>query len=141
MSLIIYSVILIVSVLLLIVYCSIKSENLVVSNANSSENGLDMLRPRLNFSLCCLFNNNKMREKKATLQELETQNEMEKQRKQLKRNLRTLNYISLLLANDHMVKNPKRLEEICNLKEGIERQIIKNTSTLNKNRKQQFTPH
>ncbi|WP_278004829.1 hypothetical protein [Winogradskyella marincola] len=82
-----------------------------------------------------------MREKKATSQELETQNEMEKQRKQLKRNLRTLNYISLLLANDHMVKNPKRLEEICNLKEGIERQIIKNTSTLNKNRKQQFTPH
>lgn len=141
MSLIIYSVILIVSVLLLIVYCSIKSENLVVSNANSSENGLDMLRPRLNFSLCCLFNNNKMREKKATSQELETQNEMVKQRKQLKRNLRTLNYISLLLANDHMVKNPKRLEEICNLKEGIERQIIKNTSTLNKNRKQQFTPH
>ncbi len=141
MSLIIYSVILIVSVLLLIVYCSIKSENLVVSNANSSENGLDMLRPRLNFSLCCLFNNNKMREKKATPQELETQNEMEKERKQLKRNLRTLNYISLLLANDHMVKNPKRLEEICNLKEGIERQIIKNTSTLNKNRKQQFTPH
>lgn len=141
MSLIIYSVILIVSVLLLIVYCSIKSENLIVSNANSSENGLDMLRPRLNFSLCCLFNNNTMREKKATSQELETQNEMEKQRKQLKRNLRTLNYISLLLANDHMVKNPKRLEEICNLKEGIERQIIKNTSTLNKNRKQQFTPH
>ncbi|WP_370002213.1 hypothetical protein [Winogradskyella sp.] len=60
--------------------------------------------------------------------------EIKKQSHQLRRNLKTLDYISRLEANAGLDDNAERLEEIKNLKNGVQRQIIKNTSLLNKYR-------
>lgn len=63
---------------------------------------------------------------------LDIEDDIKKQSNQLKKNLRTLNYITLLQADVHIIKDPKRLEEINKLKEGVELQILKNTKILNK---------
>ena len=63
--------------------------------------------------------------------------EIKKQSRQLKRNLRTLNYIFLLEARPNMIKDQERLEEISNLKESLQRQIIRNTKLLNNYRQAQ----
>lgn len=60
--------------------------------------------------------------------------EIKKQSHQLRRNLKTLDYISRLEANAGLDDNAEQLEEIKNLKNGVQRQIIKNTSLLNKYR-------
>ncbi len=63
--------------------------------------------------------------------------EIKNKSRQLKRDLRTLNYITLLEARPKMIKDSERLEEISNLKEGLQRQIIKNTNLLNNYRQAQ----
>lgn len=63
--------------------------------------------------------------------ELNIQAEVKKHNNILKRNLKTLNYLAVLQVNPSMINNPKRLEEIQNLKNGLERQIIKSTKLLN----------
>lgn len=81
---------------------------------------------RFSSSKCNVGKENMVRKK------LEIQQGIEKQQKQLKRNLRTLNYITLLKADVHIIKDQKRLEEINKLKEGVELQILRNTRILNK---------
>jgi len=62
---------------------------------------------------------------------IETNIQIKKQRSQLKRNLKTLNYITSLEANYCAVKDSKRLKDVINLKESLEREVIRNTKLLN----------
>ena len=56
---------------------------------------------------------------------------MRKLRRQLERNLRTLNYIIILESNYRQMQECKRIEEVVNLKENLQREIIRNTRLLN----------
>ena len=63
--------------------------------------------------------------------EVDIELQIKKQSRQLRRNLKTLNYISIIEARPHMIKNKQRLEEIKNLKDSLQREIIRNTKLLN----------
>ncbi len=140
MSVIIYVLIFAILVFSVGAYFMIMSPTPIAFNNDTSHNGLYAFNSKSNFNIS-VFSSSKCKEdKEYTInKELEIQQEIKKQRRQLKRNLRTLNYITLLQADAHMIKDPKRLEEISNLKEGIERQIVKNTRLLNNYRQLQIT--
>ena len=140
MSLVTYFIIFTLLVFSIGAYFIYMELNPIAFNGDSSEKSLDIYNTKSN-SNASLFSTSKCNEGKENMvrKKLEIQQGIEKQQKQLKRNLRTLNYITLLQADAHMIKDPKRLEEISNLKEGIERQIVKNTRLLNNYRKLQIT--
>lgn len=133
MSLVAYFIIFTLLVFSIGAYFMFIELNSIAFNGDSSKKGLEISPSKTNFNTL-LFSSSKCNEDKENTvrKKIEIQQEIEKQQKQLKRNLRTLNYITLLQADVHIIKDPKRLEEINKLKEGIELQILKNTKILNK---------
>jgi hypothetical protein len=139
MSIIIYVLVFTISVFSVGAFFMIMSPSPIAFNNDASHNGLYAFNSKSNFNIS-VFSSSKCKEDKEYIinNDLDIQQEIKKQRRQLKRNLRTLNYITLLQADAQMIKDPKRLEEIGNLKEGIERQIVKNTKLLNNYRQLQI---
>ncbi|MBC3846157.1 hypothetical protein H8K90_07195 [Winogradskyella echinorum] len=59
------------------------------------------------------------------------QTELKKQSNQLRRNLKTLNYLFILELNSNTEKDSKRLLDIQNLKRSLQREVIRNTRQIN----------
>lgn len=80
-----------------------------------------------------VFNNSKTKVKANSVQEdsEDIDSERKKQSQKLKRDLKTLNYIFILESRPSMINDPKQLDDIRNLKENLQRQIIKTTQKLN----------
>jgi|GEM_PF-5408188 len=133
MSLVTYFIIFTLLVFSIGAYFIFIELNPIAFNGDSSEKSLDSYHSKSN-SNASLFSSSKYNGDKENMvrKKLEILQGIEKQQKQLKRNLRTLNYITLLRADVHIIKDPKRLEEINKLKEGVELQILRNTKILNK---------
>lgn len=135
-----YFILFFVTLLLLCLYLVKFGTSGVLTNKNSLHTG----------AICALHNVNQCREASYLINKpeahaskleqpiqfdgIDVNFEIKKQSRQLKRNLKTLEYISQLETNFHLENNPKRLADIVNLKKSVQRQIVKNTNILNKYR-------
>jgi len=60
----------------------------------------------------------------------EVEYKLKKYNSQLSRNLKTLNYIFLLELDSDFIKDSKRSVDILNLKESLQREVIRNTKLI-----------
>ena len=67
-------------------------------------------------------------ELKSSISDVE--NQLKTYNKQLSRNLKTLNYIFLLELDSDFIKDSKRSKAILNLKESLQREVIRNTKLI-----------
>lgn len=77
------------------------------------------------------YNQSKQSNAETKLTHSEIESKLKKYSRQLNRNLKTLQYIFLLELDSEFIKDSKRSLDILNLKESLQREVIRNTKQIN----------